>query len=289
MAGSGATAVLVTHDQAEALSMGDQVAVLRAGRLVQTAPPAELYRTPVDLELAQFVGEAIVLPGQAQSGRVSCSLGTLPVRGTMEEGTVRVMIRPEQIRVTTNGDGVPATVVGRSFFGPDTVLRLELADGAPVSARLLGEALPEGERGGAAPGRRAGGGVPGMRRLAGAAAGLVALLAVAGCGSSGGGKDSIVVYNGQHLELTQALINAFEKQTGIKVHVRTNDGVVLADQILQEGHSSPADVYVTENSPELMNLEEHGLLAPLPKSLVAQVPRRRPLAERRVARGWPCA
>src|SRR5580765_2278338 len=100
MAGSGATAVLVTHDQAEALSMGDLVAVLRAGRLVQTAPPAELYRTPVDLELAQFVGEAIVLPGQAQSGRVLCSLGTLPVRGTMEEGTVRVMIRPEQIRVT---------------------------------------------------------------------------------------------------------------------------------------------------------------------------------------------
>ena len=96
------------------------------------------------------------------------------------------------------------------------------------------------------------------------------------------------LYNGQHLELTQALINAFEKQTGIKVHVRTNDGVVLADQILQEGHSSPADVYVTENSPELMNLEEHGLLAPLPKSLVAQVP---PATARRKASGWawPCA
>jgi iron(III) transport system ATP-binding protein len=142
MEGSGATAVLVTHDQAEALSMGDQVAVLRSGRLVQTAPPAELYRNPVDLELAQFVGEAVVLQGQAQAGSVTCSLGTLPVRGTMEEGTVQVMIRPEQIRVTMNGDGVPATVVGRSFFGPETLLRLELADGAPVSARLLGDAPP---------------------------------------------------------------------------------------------------------------------------------------------------
>jgi iron(III) transport system substrate-binding protein len=112
-----------------------------------------------------------------------------------------------------------------------------------------------------------------MRRTAGVAVVLAALLAVAGCGASGGGnKDSIVVYNGQHLELTQALIKAFEKQTGINVHVRTNDGVVLADQILQEGHSSPADVYITENSPELMNLEEHGLLAPLSKSLLAQVP-----------------
>jgi iron(III) transport system ATP-binding protein len=142
MEGSGATAVLVTHDQAEALSMGDQVAVLRSGRLVQTAPPAELYRNPVDLELAQFVGEAVVIQGLAQAGSVTCSLGTLPVRGTMEGGTVRVMIRPEQIRVTMNGDGVPATVVGRSFFGPETVLRLELADGAPVSARLLGDAPP---------------------------------------------------------------------------------------------------------------------------------------------------
>ena len=56
------------------------------------------------------------------------------------------------------------------------------------------------------------------------------------------------------------------------MHVRSNDGVVLADQILQEGNHSPADVYFTENSPELMNLEEHGLLAQLPKPLVAQVP-----------------
>ena len=56
--------------------------------------------------------------------------------------------------------------------------------------------------------------------------------------------------------------------------MRTNDGVVLADQILQEGSSSPADVYLTENSPELENLEEHGVLAPLSKSLLQQVPAR---------------
>jgi len=99
----------------------------------------------------------------------------------------------------------------------------------------------------------------------------MALLA-AGCGSGGGGANSLVLYNGQHLELTRALISAFEQQTGIKVHVRSNDGVVLADQILQEGHSSPADVYLTENSPELMNLEEHGLLATLPKATTSQVP-----------------
>jgi iron(III) transport system substrate-binding protein len=110
-----------------------------------------------------------------------------------------------------------------------------------------------------------------MRRLVvSAAVALVALLAVVASGS--GGTPSIVIYNGQHQELTDSLIRAFERQTGIQVRVRSNDGVVLADQILQEGHSSPADVYFTENSPELMNLEEHGLLTTLPKSILARVP-----------------
>jgi iron(III) transport system substrate-binding protein len=110
------------------------------------------------------------------------------------------------------------------------------------------------------------------RRIVAAAA--AAALLGAGCGSTGGGRSSLVLYNGQHLELTRALVTAFEHRTGIAVHVRSNDGVVLADQILQEGHSSPADVYLTENSPELMNLEEHGLLAKLPRSVLAQVPAR---------------
>jgi iron(III) transport system substrate-binding protein len=117
-----------------------------------------------------------------------------------------------------------------------------------------------------------------MRRLTrpvtlAAAAAAVAALA-AGCGSGGGGKPSLTLYNGQHLELTRALIAAFERQTGIDVHLRSNDGVVLADQILQEGGHSPADVYLTENSPELMNLEEHGLLAGVPKDVSRQVPAR---------------
>jgi iron(III) transport system substrate-binding protein len=100
-----------------------------------------------------------------------------------------------------------------------------------------------------------------------------AVLAAAGCGG-GGGKNSLVLYNGQHLGLTRALVSAFEQETGISVRMRSNDGVVLADQILQEGGSSPADVYLTENSPELMNLEQHKLLANLGASIVQQVPAR---------------
>src|ERR1700691_2951539 len=91
----------------------------------------------------------------------------------------------------------------------------------------------------------------------------VTALLVAGCGGSGNNK-SIVLYNGQHPQLTTAMVAAFTKASGIAVRQRTNDGVVLADQILSEGKSSPADVYLTENSPELVNLSQHGLLARLP-------------------------
>jgi iron(III) transport system substrate-binding protein len=98
-------------------------------------------------------------------------------------------------------------------------------------------------------------------------------LALAGCGGSGSSR-SILLYNGQHPQVTAELVSAFEKQTGIKVNVRTNDGIVLADQLLQEGTTTPADVYLTENSPELEDLEQHGLLAKLETSTLAQVPSR---------------
>jgi len=99
---------------------------------------------------------------------------------------------------------------------------------------------------------------------------MVVVGLLAGCG--GGGGQSIVLYNGQHSQLTNELVSAFEKQTGISVRTRIDDSLVLADQILQEGHSSPADVYISENSPELMELEQHGLLARLSPSILGQVP-----------------
>ncbi len=88
-----------------------------------------------------------------------------------------------------------------------------------------------------------------------------------GCGGSSG-HSSITLYNGQHTELTRALAAAFEQESGVKVQIRTNDSAVLADQIIQEGHGSPADVYISENSPELMELQRRGLLAQLPQSIL---------------------
>jgi iron(III) transport system ATP-binding protein len=147
LAAQGTTAVLVTHDQAEALSMGREVGVLMAGRLIQTAAPAVLYRTPVNLDVARFVGEAVVVQGRADAGTVSCPLGELPLIERAMTGSVDAMIRPEQIRVHRAQTGT-ATVSARTFYGPDSVLQLQL-DGVPepISARVLGHDAPApGER-----------------------------------------------------------------------------------------------------------------------------------------------
>jgi iron(III) transport system ATP-binding protein len=133
LADEGTTAVLVTHDQAEALSMGTEVAVLREGRLVQSAAPTALYRRPVDFGVARFVGEAIILPGEASFGRVACALGELEIRDPAIDGPVEALIRPEQIHSSRIGlDGMPseagvrARAIDHTYYGPDTVVRLSL-------------------------------------------------------------------------------------------------------------------------------------------------------------------
>src|ERR671919_147348 len=94
---------------------------------VQRAPPAVLYRTPADLEVARFVGEAVVLSGEARGPFVSCALGQLEVRDATLTGPVQVMIRPEQVRMlkpatnATISRGTPARVLASSSYGPDTV------------------------------------------------------------------------------------------------------------------------------------------------------------------------
>ena len=106
-----------------------------------------------------------------------------------------------------------------------------------------------------------------------AVSGMLAASAAA-CGASGGdaSANGLVLYNGQHEQTTQALVNAFEKQTGITVTVRSGDEDQLAEQIMQEGSRSPADVIFTENSPALMKLAGQHLLAPTDASTLAAVP-----------------
>jgi iron(III) transport system ATP-binding protein len=117
LAASGATALLVTHDQSEALPMGLEVAVLRGGVLAQVATPEILYRRPVDVAMARFVGEAVILPGTVKGGAAVCALGRLSVAPPVPDGLVDVMVRPEQIRLVArpNPDAPWAKVLAVTF------------------------------------------------------------------------------------------------------------------------------------------------------------------------------
>jgi iron(III) transport system ATP-binding protein len=140
---SHATAVLVTHDQAEALSMADQVAVMRGGRLVQLADPQTLYRHPLDLDIATFVGDAVVLDADVRNGRAHCVLGALPLEQPCPDGPTRILVRPEQVQLGDHtGAGPTARVHSVDFYGHDARVLLDLPSGLRVTARLDGSVLP---------------------------------------------------------------------------------------------------------------------------------------------------
>jgi iron(III) transport system ATP-binding protein len=151
---SGATSILVTHDQDEALSMADQVAILRGGNIAQINTPAMLYRAPRDAELAQFLGEANLVEGtrQGDSGRVLTALGELevapgagsPNRSGAGNGAgsgsgsgsgqaperVSVMVRPEQLLLGPDDtSGIASVVRSYEYFGHDAVVRVQPDNG----------------------------------------------------------------------------------------------------------------------------------------------------------------
>jgi len=130
---SGATSLLVTHDQEEALAMADSVAVMRSGMLVQQGPPQDVYRRPADLWVANFVGRANIVAGRGGGATVETALGTLDVVDPVE-GPVDVVIRPEQLQLRAGARG--ATVEDRRYFGHDAVVVVRLDDGQRLQVRL---------------------------------------------------------------------------------------------------------------------------------------------------------
>jgi iron(III) transport system ATP-binding protein len=142
----GATTLFVTHDQEEALSVADMVGVLEAGRIRQFAPPEELYARPVDPAIAEFVGDANILPGQVANGWARTPLGRLPATtrdGTLAtfQGAASVLVRPEQISLhplrarAAAAEEAVGSVVHTEFYGHDCLVVVDLVQAANGSAQ----------------------------------------------------------------------------------------------------------------------------------------------------------
>ncbi len=179
---SGTTTVLVTHDQDEALSTADRVAVLRDGRIAQCAAPEELYCRPVDADVARFIGEANLIPGILNGSSVQTLLGRLAVTGTDPDpaeggaGVTRngaegpghrpamVLIRPEQVELVpgtgaapglehtagAGSGGLTGRITGYGYHGHDAVVTVQPEQdpqAPPLTVRTMGgAALSPGSR-----------------------------------------------------------------------------------------------------------------------------------------------
>ncbi len=128
----GITAIFVTHDQDEALSLADRVAVMVSGRVLQQGSPRDIYSSPATRTVAEFIGQPNFLPGEADGMSVTCELGTFAL-SRPASGPVDVMVRSEDI--VRAPEGREATIEQVSYFGHEEVVRLRLPGGAAVRAR----------------------------------------------------------------------------------------------------------------------------------------------------------
>jgi iron(III) transport system ATP-binding protein len=138
---AGVAALFVTHDQEEALSLADTVAVMRDGRIEQVGTPEEVYGRPATRWVATFLGEADTLPAQAAGGYAECELARVPVEAHLA-GAVDVLVRPEAIALSTGpgehgGQAVPGEVVHREFFGHDQLVHVRLPSGQQIRSRSM--------------------------------------------------------------------------------------------------------------------------------------------------------
>ena len=158
LSAAGVTAILVTHDQSEALSFADRICVMNRGVFTQVGTPHQVYRWPVDLQTAEFLGETCLIPGEVVGDQVIGPLGPVPVRrrtGDPTAGPVQVMLRPEQLRICADdpnaddtGPGVAAVTISVDYYGHDCLVTARLLGGSglTVTCRATGSSVPAGTR-----------------------------------------------------------------------------------------------------------------------------------------------
>lgn len=118
------TSIFVTHDQEEAFVLGDQVAVMRHGRIEQVGSPRDIYRTPDSAWVASFVGDVNILDARATGERAETSIGFIPLRSP-QHGPCQVLLRPEDLRLSSGGE---ASITLTEYYGPDMMVSVSLGD-----------------------------------------------------------------------------------------------------------------------------------------------------------------
>jgi iron(III) transport system ATP-binding protein len=154
---AGATAIFVTHDREEALSVGTKIAVMQRGRILEIATPREIYLNPQTREAARAVGASSLLRGRAEGGFAHCDLGRLPLGRPCTMGRVEILLRPESIRLAPlprsgSFDGLLGTtaeaeIIDLRFHGGFQALAIRLAGGQVLQVNVgPGHRLHVGDR-----------------------------------------------------------------------------------------------------------------------------------------------
>ena len=141
------TAIYVTHDRSEALTMADRMAIMKDGDIVQLGTPEEIYRKPKDAFVATFLGDANIFKGTAKGdGKVSCAFGDIVAAGNVEAGRgLDVMIRPEAISLQPTADcnAIDATMLSSEYLGEIAQLRAKAGESVFEFLELNPRKLPE--------------------------------------------------------------------------------------------------------------------------------------------------
>lgn len=142
---TGITFIFVTHDQEEALTMSDRIAVMSAGKIQQIGAPRDIYTRPVNRFVADFIGDINILPAKVEAGRAQIAGVTFALDYQGPGRSVSIAIRPEQLRLMPAGtqDSLPATVTRSVYFGTDSHIHMELQDGTEMVARLQTDATQD--------------------------------------------------------------------------------------------------------------------------------------------------
>ena len=136
---AGVTVVMVTHDQEEALSLADRVAVMLDGRIVQVDAPNRLYHAPATRTVAEFIGDAKFVPGIADGLKAKTSLGDVWLLSPAE-GAVEVMIRPEMIELfdpEARPDLPEGVITTLTYYGHDQLATIRLSGSETINARWI--------------------------------------------------------------------------------------------------------------------------------------------------------